>query len=183
MPPRDLRKSIAAFGALAAVAASLLVAHDGAAAFAVTFLAPHVARPPAATLDPDFARAAGDLVRFALHETGDALHFGLAHPTRLAFDAHEREGNCIEYAHLFARVFDRAAAAHHVDARAYVVHSAARVFGRRLDVPGFDDHDWVLVVSHARGPGAAKLFVDPTLADADLDWDIARSVVGEVRVP
>jgi hypothetical protein len=41
--------------------------------------------------------------------------------------------------------------------------------------PAWRDHDWVLVV--ARTPsGERRLFVDPTLHDMGLGWDISASV-------
>ena len=113
--------------------------------------------------------------------TGTNLHFGLEHKTTLRFGRKEREGNCVEYAHLFATVFNRAAGRKQVAARAYVVRSDARVLGVTLPGRGLSDHDWVLVVPTSARP--EKLFIDPTLHDFGLDWDISRSVSGEVRVP
>lgn len=160
----------------------------------LTFGPPHHVKRPAASIDAavlstldariDAAHlaTAADVLRFALDATAARLHFGLAHRTSLAFGP-EREGNCIEYAHLFAAVFERARARAHVDARAFVVHSDdARVLGERLGAPGLDDHDWALVVVRGAA-GETKLYVDPTLYDAGLGWDIAGSVTGEVRPP
>jgi hypothetical protein len=128
---------------------------------------------------------AAGVLRLALDSTASRLHFGLGHRTSLAFGA-EREGNCIEYAHLFAALFERIRARVHVDAHAYVVHSDdARVLGERLSAPGYGDHDWCLVV--VRGPptrtGDTQLFVDPTLYDAGFGWDVRDSVTGDVRAP
>jgi len=171
----------------------MLVTRRSLAELLVTFHSPHTARTAAATLEEDFSRSVDtqikeakigsvdQLVRFSLGVTGADLHFGLEHKTTLRFGAKEREGNCIEYAHLFATVFNRAAERKQVAARAYVVHSDARVLGRKLPIPGLDDHDWVLVVPTAAG--AQRLFVDPTLYDFGLDWDISRSVSGDVRKP
>lgn len=171
----------------------LLVARSCLADMLVRFQAPHVTRTPAATLDDELSRSVDvainganvasvdDLVRFSLGVTGARLHFGLEHKTSLEFGVKEREGNCIEYAHLFATVFNRAAERKRVTARAFVVHSDARVLGRRLPGRGLGDHDWVIVVPTA-GKGQ-RLFVDPTFYDFGLDWDISRSVSGEVRVP
>jgi hypothetical protein len=164
------------------------------AALLLSFGPPHHVQRPAAAIDPAVTAAidaqidaahlanADQVLRFALDATASRLHFGLAHRTSLAFGP-EREGNCIEYAHLFAAVFERARTRSRVDARAFVVHSDdARVMGERLAAPGLNDHDWSLVVVH--GPaGDRKLFVDPTLYDAGLGWDIAGSVTGEVRAP
>src|SRR4051812_17397380 len=44
----------------------------------------------------------GDALVFALGVSGSALHLGLGHPTSLSFSTAEREGNCVEYAQLFA---------------------------------------------------------------------------------
>jgi len=62
------------------------------------------------------------LVKSALDATGAQLHFGLQHRTSTSFDVGEREGNCIEYAELFAAIFNREKGG--LDARVYVVHSA-----------------------------------------------------------
>ncbi len=128
-------------------------------------------------------RSADEAVQLALQATARRLHFGLSHRTSLSFDDADREGNCIEYAHLFAMVFARAVARGHIDARAFVVHSDdARIFGERVTAPGYGDHDWNLVVVHTAG-GDRKIFVDPTLYDAGLPWDIEGSVAGEVKTP
>lgn len=173
--------------------AVLLVARRSLAELLVTFQVPHVVRAPAATLDDDLARSVDtrigeaplgsvpELVRFSLDVTGADLHFGLGHRTTLRFDTKEREGNCIEYAHLFATVFNRAAERRQIAARAYVVHSDARVLGKKLSMRGLDDHDWVLVVPSMMS--AQRLFVDPTLHDFGLGWDISKSIAGDVRTP
>jgi hypothetical protein len=161
----------------------------------LSFGPPHHARRSAATMAPalerridaDLAaanpRTVDDTLRLALDATGRRLHFGLGHRTSLAFDDTEREANCIEYAHLFAAVFERASARVHLDARAFVVHSDdARVAGEKLAGRGLGDHDWSLVVVHT-GAGDRRLFVDPTLYDAGLGWDIAGSVTGDVVLP
>jgi hypothetical protein len=172
---------------------SLLFAQVSFADLPVTFHPPHAARAAAATLDEELSRSVDtriadaritsvdELLRFSLDVAGADLHFGLDHKTTLRFGMKEREGNCIEYAHLFATVFNRAASRKHVGARAYVVHSDARVLGKKLPLRGLDDHDWVLVVPSA--PGAQRLFVDPTFYDFGLSWDISRSVSGDVRAP
>jgi hypothetical protein len=128
-----------------AVACAIVLAAAAAlrAKVGLAFLPPHAVRPAAAMLDPALAarvdgalagariESADDAIDFALDRTGELLHFGLGHATRLRFGVDEREGNCIEYAHLFATVFNRAAVARGLDARARVVHSGrARVFGR-----------------------------------------------------
>jgi len=176
---------------LAFVCAALL-ARRAIAQMLVTFQSPHVVRAPTARMDArlgqridDGAAAAkiatpDDLVAFALHATTNALHFGLRHPTHLTFDPEEREGNCVEYAELFASTLNREHGK--VDAHAWVVRSDARVLGAKMSDPAWRDHDWVLVV--VRGPeGPRRLYVDPTLYGMGLGWDIAGAVRGDVRVP
>jgi hypothetical protein len=170
---------------------ALLFTRECLADLVVTFEAPHVARAPAAALDAEYARAIDarireakvasleELIQLSLDVSGAGLRFGLGHKTTLTFGTREREGNCIEYAHLFASVFNRGAERRHISARAYVIHSDARVLGQKLPMHGLDDHDWVLVVP--TDPKAKRLFIDPTLHDIGLDWNIARSVSGDVR--
>jgi hypothetical protein len=183
---------------LGVLAVVLLFATAAGAAlphFAFQLLAPHTAKRSTATLDKPLDRAvqagldkaAPDSVEsamdFSLAATDKLLHFGLEHPTSLSFAAAEREGNCIEYAQLFARIFDKAASRTALDAHAYVVHSAkAEVFGRKLPFRGFEDHDWVLI-QQGTGEDARRWFVDPTMHDAGLGWDIATNVRGTVKVP
>jgi hypothetical protein len=179
--------------------ALLLLATATAAAiprFAFELRAPHLVERPRAMLDAPLRRAVDanldkspptsvDEARdFALSVTDRMLHFGLEHPTSLAFTTEPREGNCIEYAQLFVRVFDRAAQKGKLKARAYVLHSErARLFGQKVPFHGFEDHDWALIDDH-EGPGDARRFyVDPTMHDAGLGWDIASAVVGEIKLP
>jgi len=178
--------------------AILLVATAAAAAlpyFAFELLPPHAARRSGATLDDPLRKAveAGlaqsaptsvDEARdFSLSVTDKLLYFGLDHPTNFSFSMAPRKGNCIEYAHLFARVFDKAAAKGNLKARAFVVHSSkARVLGQKLPFQGWDDHDWVLIEDRT-GQDVRRLHVDPTLHDAGLGWDIASNVKGDVKLP
>ncbi len=176
---------------LFATAAAAALPHYG-----LELHAPHAARRSTATLDEPLRKAidsnlerakpasVDEALDFALSVTDRVLHFGLEHMTRLSFTTEEREANCIEYAQLFGRVFDRAAAKGGHKARAYVVHSDdARVFGQRVPLRGFDDHDWVLIEDRSEPGEARRLYVDPTLHDAGLGWDIAAAVKGEVRLP
>jgi hypothetical protein len=106
-------------GSLVLVGATLL-ARDAIAQTVFSFQAPHVVRRPAAALNPTFSRridreaaeakmaTPGDLIAFTLRTTASALHFGLGHRTRLSFDGVDREGNCVEYAELFASILNRA---------------------------------------------------------------------------
>jgi hypothetical protein len=160
-----------------------------------SFFAPHVVRTPTAVLDPALGKqldaearatrleAASDVVDLALKATARQLHFGLSHRTRLSFDANEREGNCVEYAELFASIVNREHGS--VPAHAWVVRSDAKILGQTVPNPAWKDHDWVLVVTQVtRGPeGVERRYVDPTLYDMGLGWDIARAVQGEVRTP
>lgn len=181
------RSALFAFGAV-------LIIASGASAlggFSFELLPPHVAKKSAASVDPKLvaeidAQAAksapktvDDVLRRSLEISDAHLHFGLQHPTLLSFGAGEREANCIEYAHLYAFTFDRIASKAGVKARAFVVHSAkARVFGMKIPMKGWEDHDWVLVDA-----GSSRRFVDPTLHDAGLGWNIESNVKGTVTVP
>lgn len=186
---------------LGALAVVLLFATAAAAAlpyFGLDLLAPHTARRSAATLDDGLRRAvdAGldrasitsltEARDFSLSVTDKLLRFGLDHPTSLAFSAVEREADCVEYAHLFARVFERAAARANLQAKAYVVHSAeARVFGRKVPMERWQDHDWVLIEDRSGGEKAdpRRHFIDPTLHDAGLGWDVSANVKGAIDLP
>lgn len=172
---------------LLAVGAGASLSAVFAARGAVTFEPTHSRLAPAATLsaplvaEVDRALAASDprsvdeVAAFSLEQAGKRLHFGLRHPTRMSFDAGEREGNCIEYAHLFGKIFERAARRAGLEARVFVVHSAkARVFGLTIPLRGFGDHDWAMVED--RGGGRVML-LDPAFHDAGLGADITRNVV------
>jgi hypothetical protein len=161
----------------------------------LTLRPPHALRSPAATLDAALVRridaaladarieATEDAIAFALAQTGEVLRFGLDHPSRLRFGAEEREAHCVEYAHLFAAVLERAAAARGLRARAWVVHSGqARLFGWAVPLPGFQDHDWVLVVAEEGGQ-VRSYHVDPTFSDAWLGWDVQRNVIDPPKAP
>jgi len=159
----------------------------------VTFHAPHGPRASGASLDEPLSRSVDgrikdatigtidQLLRFALQATARDLHFGLAHATSLRFGIAEREANCIEYAHLFVALFNRAAAKKHIAARAWVVRSEARVLGQKVPASGLGDHDWAIVVP--TDPKEPCRFVDPTFYDFGLAWDIASSVSGSVQTP
>lgn len=153
--------------------------------------APHTVRSPSASLSGELAasvdeRAAreppadtGAAIAQALDVTGSTLRFGLGHPTSLSFVA-AREGNCTEYAHLFATVFERIARQAKLDARAHVVRTLRpRVFGLPVPLRGFEDHDWVLIADRRGRPVA---YVDPTLHDALLGSDVGRNVEAPVLV-
>ena len=185
-----MRRRTLALSIGAALAVTVTIA-SAAPNFGLELLPAHTATAPRARLDATFARAVDaeiaraeigstdDALQLALRVTGEHLHFGLGHSTRLVFDGQEREANCIEYAHLFATVFRSAATRSGIGATAYVVHSAhARVYGMRVPLNGFGDHDWVFVVDR----DGRRFYVDPTLFDAGLGWDVSGSVRGQVAV-
>ncbi|MEO7330507.1 MAG: hypothetical protein ABI193_18170 [Minicystis sp.] len=166
--------------------------------FAFELQAPHAAHRSTAVLDEGLRQAldAGiaksepdtveKAVDFSLAVTDKILHFGLSHPTSKTFTITPREANCIEYAELFARVFDKAAAEKHLPARAFVVHSdKARFFGQKVPMKGWGDHDWVLIEDKSGDDKAPprRWYVDPTLHDAGLGWDISSNVKGEIKLP
>src|SRR4051812_20522255 len=109
---------------LGVLAVILLFATAAGAAlprYAFQLLPPHTAKRSTAALDKPLDRAIDASLTKAVPETVEGamdmalsasdklLRFGLEHTTSMAFTAAEREANCIEYAHLFARVFERAA--------------------------------------------------------------------------
>ena len=158
----------------------------------VGLMGPHLVQPSLARLDAPLDAAirfeiaaekpktVEEALRFSLKVTGNHLRFGLGHPTKYAFGAEPRAGNCIEYAHMFVRVFEMTAIRGKIAAKAYVVHSThAEVFGRVLPLPGLKDHDWVVIVDNGN---KRQWFVDPTFDDTWLGWDLETNVVGDVRV-
>ena len=182
-------------GVLAVVLLFATAAGAALPRYAFSLLPPHTAKRSAAVLDKPLERAVDASLAKAVPESVEGamdmalsasdklLHFGLEHTTSMSFAAAEREGNCIEYAHLFARVFDRAAQKGKLDARAYVVHSAkAEVLGRALPFRGWGDHDWV-IIQEGTGADAKRWYVDPTMHDAGLGWDISANVRGVVKLP
>jgi hypothetical protein len=119
------------------------------------------------------------LIEAALFVTKGNLHFGLSHRTHLRFDR-EREGNCVEYAQLFAVVFNRLAARAGAKERAWVVRShSPRIFGLRIPAKSFREHDWVVIAKRRE----ATHFVDPSFADVGLASDIRRKIRGPVSIP
>jgi hypothetical protein len=178
---------------LVAVAAGAVLPH-----YAVELQGPHLVRRSQASLDEDFGRLietaldrskpdnVDAALDFSLSATDKFLHFGLSHPTSHSFTTTPREGNCIEYAELFARIFERAVKGAHIDAKVVVVHSTkARLFGLKVPLRGWDDHDWVLIEDRSAGPKeeVRRLYVDPTLHDFGLGWDIESNVKGAVTLP
>jgi hypothetical protein len=157
----------------------------------LTFTPRHRVRETTAVLSPALARAIDsqksistisrpeDLIAFGLKTTSSALHFGLSHHTHLTFDENDREGNCVEYAELFAAIVNREHGS--IEAHAFVVRSDAKIMGRTMSDPAWKDHDWVLLVVRT-ATKSSRFYVDPTLHDMGLGWNISNAVQGEVSI-
>ena len=127
---------------------------------------------------------------FSLSVSDKLLHFGLHHQTSRSFAAAEREGNCIEYAELFAKVFEKAAQKGGLKARVFVVHSdKARVFGQKMPSTSSDSAAAVAVAdevaSEAVADGGASITVvvaeaSPAAADA---WSADGGSPSDLVVP
>jgi len=130
---------------------------------------------------PQTATVSGAIQR-ALTLTAAGLRFDLGHRTSLRFaSTRPRGGNCVEYAHLFGSLFDRIARRRGLRARAHVVRSHdPRLYGVRIPLRAFRDHDWVVVVG-ARP--RRRWFVDPSFFDVGLGWNIRSRVRGHVGPP
>lgn len=185
-----MRKPVKVLLAIVAIL-GLVVVFIAMARAQIGLLGPHVVQPSLARFDAPLDAAiryqieaekpqtVDAAMRLALKITGNQLRFGLGHPTKFAFGADVRAANCIEYSHLFVKIFEMAASRNKIAAKAQVVHSSrAEVFGQVLPFPGLRDHDWVVIVDNV---DKRKLFVDPAFADAGLGWDLAPNVVGDVR--
>jgi hypothetical protein len=159
----------------------------------VGLVGPHVVQPSLARLDAPLDGAirfqiasenphtVEEALRFSLKITGNQLRFGLGHPTNYSFGAEPRAGNCIEYAHLFVRIFEMTTIQDKIAAKAYVVHSSrAEVFEHVVPLPGLGDHDWVMIVDNV---DKRQWFVDPTFDDAWLGWELTTNVVGDIHTP
>jgi hypothetical protein len=164
--------------------ATLLVTGTAYAAWPGFALVPHHVRSrPAATLSAALSReAAAELdgaatpeaaIEAAVRVAGRHLHFGLGHRRSGSFDVAEREAHCVEYAHLTGALVARWSRTHGGALRVEVVRSQARLFGARVPMRGWGDHDWVLVEG-----GGRRWYVDPTFADMGLGWDLRRNVEG-----
>ena len=164
-----------------------LLATAGAARLTFALNAPHTVLPPNATLsrekkaqldeelelDRPFDR--DQAIDFALDYTGESLTFAPGHVPSFDFNVGKRKAGSAEYAALFVAVFEAASKRAGSTARAWRVNSPLRVFGRVLPRRGFEDHDWVLVHDPADG---ARIYLDPTLADAWLGGSLTRNVKG-----
>lgn len=175
------------FAALSLVA---VLERNAIAQTVVGFTPPHHVRATSASLSPALIKKIDtqktnakiatpkDLIAFGLAVTSSSLHFGLSHHTQRSFDETEREGNCVEYAELFAATVNREHG--NVDAHAYVVRSDAKILGTTMKNPAWKDHDWVLLVVND-GAKSSRFYVDPTLYDMGLGWNISSAVQGDVH--
>lgn len=121
-------------------------------------------------------------VSFALARTASHLHFGQKHTQSLRFDGREREGHWVEYAHLFAALFEKASRAGKLDAHAFVVRSEIKVLGVTLPLQAWQTHDWVLVVEKVGEDDVRYHYIDPTLQDVYLDPNVERIVEGKEKL-
>jgi hypothetical protein len=144
-------------------------------------------REPHAVLGPRLTQRVRELSRrhlkpreieqAALELTARTLHFGLGHRTSSRFDE-EREGHCVEYAELFAALFNGIADGSNASSHARVVRSApASIWSVQLPGRSFRDHDYDLVST----PGEADRFIDPTFYDVLLGRSLSSNVRGTVR--
>ncbi len=190
-----MRRRLRQAGLLGVAVVLLVVGIRLAPMAVVRFNGPHRFSAPAAILDAAVVQSLGhvprsssaeELIAVALDETSRRLHFGLSHRTTLQFGSAEREGNCIEYAHLFASLVRRFGRDAGLDVTATVVRSFdPRLAGQTIPGRSFADHDWVLVeAGHGAPPaGQQRWFVDPSLHDLGLGWDIEHLVRGPVGTP
>jgi hypothetical protein len=162
-----------------------------AARLTFTLIPPHEVLPSLATLSAE-KRAQLDealeverpldreqAIDFALQFTGQSLSLSPGQSPSFDFDVGARRGGAAQYTALFAVVFDAAAKKAGSTARAVRVRSQVRVFGKRVPLPAFDSHDWSLVRDPADG---ARIYLDPTLADAWLGATLARNVKGGAAI-
>lgn len=136
-PARSRRLAVVVFVVVLLATGAALAAWEGLGLVPAHDVRRAVAQPDAtltAREDQEIAGVAATvpgILDATLRVTGGALHFGLNHRTSLRFTSVEREGNCVEYAQLFATLFNRAAHAKGMAARAWPVRSQARFFGAR----------------------------------------------------
>lgn len=152
----------------------------------------HVLRQPQATLSgplqtrideihtermPSSAEEVRDL---ALRITAQLARFSLGHAEGRHFTLQPRAANCRELADLYGTVFNRIAERRQVAARALVVRSHdPRVFGFQIPHRSFRDHDWVLVQPAGATP-SESWYVDPSLNEVWLDWNVEGNVRGSL---
>ncbi|MCB1139240.1 MAG: hypothetical protein KDK23_10815 [Leptospiraceae bacterium] len=124
-----------------------------------------------------------DLVAFALERSNELLKPDLNHGFSLDF-ASPRPAHCLEYSHYFGSIFNRLARRRNIPYRAFVVRSQqARFAGQSIPLPGFQNHDWVLIVPETEkapslsGLSSEALYLDPMLYDVFLISNIEVSVM------
>jgi hypothetical protein len=122
----------------------------------------------------------GAAVGLALSMTARKLRFSLRHTTSYRFDTSERPAHCGEYAQLYVSVLQRVLSVSGLRASVLAIRSDARAAGRALPWRQWRDHDWVLVVESGT---ARRWFVDPSLHDMGLGWDVADNVSGKDLLP
>lgn len=117
-------------------------------------------------------------IDLALELTSQSLRFSPEFDELWEFDVSERAANQAAYSQLFSAIFNRIAEGRSIKARAWVVQSKSpRVFGLPIPHAAFKQHDWV-IVQPTEGTAAESWFVDPTLHDALLGWNIEGNVTG-----
>ncbi|HBS05791.1 MAG TPA: hypothetical protein DEA96_12545 [Leptospiraceae bacterium] len=156
---------------------------------------PHTFSHPAAQLSPDLlaswqkeAKDSGigdrdELVEFVLRRTAGILHPDFNHTYSLEFKT-PRPAHCLEYSHLFGTTFNHLARKLGIEYRAMVVRSnTARFAGQKIPLPGFDNHDWILVVPlvnyvlSSQAFSSDSLYLDPMLYDVFFVSDVEASVI------
>ena len=124
-PARSRRLAVVVFVVVLLATGAALAAWEGLGLVPAHDVRRAVAQPDAtltAREDQEIAGVAATvpgILDATLRVTGGALHFGLNHRTSLRFTSVEREGNCVEYAQLFATLFNRATHAKGMTARAW----------------------------------------------------------------
>ena len=169
-----------------------LLGAGGAARLTFTLRPPHTVFRPVATLSPE-KRAQLDeeleidrpfdrdqAIDFALDFTADSLTFSPGHAPSFEFGPGKRKAGSAEYAAFFVAVLEAASKRAGSTARGWRVNSQARVFEKVIPLPGFADHDWVLVHDPADG---ARIYLDPALYDGWLGSSLARNVKGGTEIP
>ena len=163
---------------------------DARLGYLVQMSAPHRAQADPALEPSDRARLVAwsrnqrrpadvrDVIALALEFTANHFWFGLGHRTRRRYDEQPRQGNCVEYSHLFAQSVEVLGHLHGYDLKATPVRSEAQLFGHVIPMRGWRTHDWVRV-RH----GAHTYDVDAAFHDYWLGWDVSPSVRQRSALP
>jgi hypothetical protein len=119
---------------------------------------------------------ASDAREVALELTSTTLHFGLGHRSSLYFER-SRPGHCVEYAELFAGLFNELASRAQLAARAWVVRSEpTRLLWLSPRSRFLRDHDWNLIRDVSE-----RHYVDAAFADMWLGAEVRPNVEGRVQ--